>query len=101
MDTGAILPQRRKIVQRNFVFQREGMLFAPALSLYWYHTQLYDSGSAHIPDDVSLRSSHQTRPKMPASVCLAALEVPCFVAGVCVLGIISWNALQDTQQWNY
>ena len=32
---------------------------------------------------------------MPASVCLAALEVPSFVVGVCVLGI-SWSAFQDT-----
>ena len=65
------------------------------LSLHLYLQQLYDSGTAHNPDTVSLCSSHQTRPRMPTSVCLAALEVPSFVVGVCVLGI-SWSAFQDT-----
>ena len=68
---------------------------ASTLNLFLYHQQLYDSGTN--PDTVSLCSSHQTRPRMPASVCLAALEVPSFVVGICVLGMISWNALW----WNF
>ena len=83
-------------MRRNFGFQREGMLLQ-LLSLHLYLQQLYDSGTAHNPDTVSLCSSHQTRPRMPTSVCLAALEVPSFVVGVCLLGMISWNALQNTQ----
>ena len=63
--------------------------------------QLNDSGTAHTPDTVSLCSSHQTRPKMPASVCLAALEVISFLVSICVLDMISWNALQDTQPFKY
>ena len=68
---------------------------ASTLNLFLYHQQLYDSGTN--PDTVSLCSSHQTRPRMPASVCLAALEVPSFVVGICVLGMISWDALW----WNF
>ena len=63
--------------------------------------QLNDSGTAHTPDTVSLCSYHQTRPKMPASVPLTAPKVVSFVVGICVLGMISWNALQDTQPCKY
>ena len=66
-----------------------------------YVQQLNDSGTVHTPDTVSLCSSHQTRPNMPASVCLAALEDISFVVGICVLGMVSRNALQDTQPCKY
>ena len=66
------------------------------MSLSLYLQQLHDSGTAHTPDTVSL-FSHQTRPRMPASVSLAALEVPSFMVGECVFGMMSWNTLQDTQ----
>ena len=99
-DTGAISTAALKICAVEFCFPK-GRDAATALSLYWYLQQLYDSGTDHTPDTVSLCSSHQTRPRMPASVCLAALEVPSFVVGICVMGMISRNALQDTQPCNY
>ena len=34
---------------------------------------------------------------MPASVCVVAIEVPSVVVGICVLGMIAWNALR----WNF
>lgn len=96
MDTGAISTVALKICAADFCFPK-GRGAAAALSLYLYLQQLYDSASTHTPDTVSLCSSHQIRPRMPASVCLAALVVPSFVVGICVSGMISWNALQDTQ----
>ena len=73
---------------------------AASSSLYLYLQRLYDSVTAHTLDTVSLCSSHQTRPRMAASVCLAPLQVPSLVVGIFVLDTISWNALQDTQLCN-
>ena len=82
------------LVERSrveFVSQCKGILLQVWVCTYLYLQQLYDSGTAHTPDSVSLCSSHQTRSSMPASV----------VVGICALGMISWNALQDTQPCNH
>lgn len=63
---------------------------------YLYLLQLYDPGTARSPHTVSLCFSHQTWPSIHASVSVA-LEVLPFVVSVRVLGMISWNALQDGQ----
>ena len=82
MDTGAISTAALTICAAEFCFPK-GRDAAAALSLYLDLQQLYVSGTAHTPDVVSLCSSHQTRPRMPASFCLAALEVPSFVVVIC------------------
>ena len=100
--TGLFLQQRRMLCSGIFFPTGRG---AAALSLYIYTyiyiRQLNDSGTPHTPDTVSLCSSHQTPPKMPASVCSAALEAISFVVGIFVMGMIAWNALQHTQPRKY
>ena len=57
-----------------------------ALSLpYLYLQQLYDPRTVNTPYTASLYLSHQTQPIMPVSICLAALEVSCFV-----IGLVCW-----------
>ena len=44
---------------------------------------------------------HQTRPRMSAFICLGVFGVPSIVVCICVLSMISWNALHDAQPCNY
>ena len=84
-DTGAISTAACNIVRRYFVFQRKGCCCSSQST----HISAAAVRLGHGPYTrlIPLYSSHQTRPRMPASICLAALEVSPVVVGLkaCVL----------------
>ena len=38
---------------------------------------------------------------MSAFICMGVFDVPSIVVGICVLSMVSWNALHDTQPCKY
>ena len=96
MDTGAISTAALQNCAAELCFPK-GRDVAVALSLCISNSCTTQARPIP-PSTVSLCSSHQTRPRVPADDWLTAFEVPSFVLSIYALDVghdLMWNVLQD------